>query len=290
MPSMTFRTKQKHRWQFDAIGTRWVIETYSPIDGVKDLILDRIEQFERVYSRFRDDSLVSDASNQSGVFVFPPDVKEFIAFYRHLYDVTHGAVSPLVGDALVAAGYDKRYSLRPRSAVKIPAWDEVMTWRDNEVTTTRPLVLDFGAAGKGYLVDLIAGMIEKDGVKEYVIDASGDIRMRGSQEVIGLENPYDAKSVLGTIQVQDASLCASATNRRAWGDWHHIIDPRTAAPVRDVVATWVVAPTTLIADGLATALFFVSADELTQWKFSYLRLFTDGRVERSDNFMGELYI
>lgn len=290
MPSTTSKTRQKHSWQFEAIGTTWLIETSVAIDALKQLISERVEIFEKVYSRFRDDSLVSDISRTSGVYDFPPDVIELIAFYEHLYDATKGAVSPLIGDVLVAAGYDRQYSLRPGKVAVAPAWDDVMTWRGSRVTTNQPVTLDFGAAGKGYLVDLIAEIIETHGVTEYAIDASGDMRIRGAKETVGLENPYDAGSVIGTIEIRDASLCASATNRRMWGDWHHVIDPRTAAPVRNVVATWVVAPTTMVADGLATALFFVPADNLRQWEFSYARLFADGSVERSDNFMGELYV
>ena len=69
-----------------------------------------------------------------------------------------------------------------------------------------------------------------------------------------------------------------------------MIDPRTAQPVRDVLATWVIAPTTMVADGLATALFFVPATKLSQWEFTYVRLLADGTVERSPDFVGELYI
>jgi len=42
---------------FDAIGTRWCIDTDEPLGGeVRDRILDRIRRFDRTYSRFRPDS------------------------------------------------------------------------------------------------------------------------------------------------------------------------------------------------------------------------------------------
>lgn len=290
MPSTTSKTKQRHSWQFEAIGTWWSIESAVPIDAVKDQISDHIDQFDKVYSRFRDDSLVSKISTNPGVYDFPPDATDLIRFYRDLYDATNGTVSPLVGDVLVAAGYDRQYSLQAGEVKRAPAWDDVMSWRGSEVVITSPLTLDLGAAGKGYLVDQIAEIIETNGITEYVIDASGDMRVRGAKQVVGLENPYDPESVIGTIAIQDASLCASATNRRSWGDWHHVIDPRTAVPVHDVVATWVVAPTTMVADGLATALFFASSDVLAKWDFTYVRLHADGHVERSDDFVGELYV
>ena len=68
---------------------------------------------------------------------------------------------------------------------------------------------------------------------------------------IGLEHPYDSRRAIGVIEVTDAALCASATNRRAWGDGlHHVLDARTGEPVRTIAATWAVAPTAMVADAI----------------------------------------
>lgn len=271
------------------IGTQWSIETDHPLDNIKSELEATIEEFDRTYSRFRDDSLVTEISRSAGEYEFPNNAQKLVTFYRDLYEATDGAVSPLVGDVLSTAGYDKEYSFVEKKVREAPVWDDAMKWDANKLQSSQPMLLDFGAAGKGYLVDLLSEILEARGIAKYVIDASGDVRIRGQTEVIGLENPYDATSILGTAIVSDASLCASATNRRAWGRWNHVIDPRTATPVRDVVATWVVAATTFEADGLATALFFVPASKLGQWDFHYVRLLASGRIEHSDDFVGELY-
>ena len=276
---------------FEAIGTLWSIETNEPIDGIlQQRITERIDTFDRTYSRFRDDSLVTKMTEKSGEYDFPTDVEKLVSFYHELYEATDGAASPLVGSALVEAGYDRTYSLQSKAVHAVAAWDDVMRWNGRQVTTRQPVTLDFGAAGKGYLVDIIGELLEQNGHSAYVIDASGDVRVRGEAETIGLENPYDATSVIGTMHINNASLCASATNRRAWGDWHHVIDPRTAKPVSGVAATWVSAATTLEADGLATALFFVGPDRLKSWEFQYARLMADGRLEHSPDFVGQLFL
>ena len=119
------------------------------------------------------------------------------------------------------------------------------------------MVIDVGAAGKGYLVDLIARALLDDGIDEFVVDGSGDLRHRGAEPVVvGLEHPTRPGRVIGTVPLRDAALCASATTRRAWGEGlHHVHDGRTGRPVSDVVATWVIAADAATADGLATALF-----------------------------------
>jgi FAD:protein FMN transferase len=158
--------------------------------------------------------------------------------------------------------------------------------------TERPLVIDVGAAGKGYLVDILSGMIVHAGLAQFVVDASGDLCHSGPNPLrIGLEHPCDPTQVIGVANLRNRALCASATNRRAWGKGlHHVLDGRTGTPTRDVVATWVVAENALSADGLATALFFVDADQLTTLPgFSYVRMFADGRAEIAPDFEGEIF-
>lgn len=290
MQSASSEAVPKHSWQFEAIGTRWSIETPRPLsDGDKNDIDNIIALFDKTYSRFRDDSLVSQIEKTAGRYDFPANAEKLIDFYRNLYDATNGAMSPLVGGILADAGYDKEYSLQPGAIRDAPSWDDAMEWSGSHIVAKLPVLLDFGAAGKGYLVDLIAQYMEKAGDAEYVIDASGDMRVRGPVEIVGLENPFDTTTVIGTYPLKNASLCGSATTRRAWGEWHHVIDARTAQPTDDIIATWAIAPTTLEADGLATALFFIDGDALSQWDFSYVRLHRNGHIEHSPNFVGELF-
>ncbi len=291
MPSPKLNPKLSHKWTFDAIGTTWSLETAAPLGDSKRAIVSKIDSFDKTYSRFRDDSLVTAIASRAGVYEFPDDAQVLMGYYEDLYAATDGAVSPLVGRTLEQAGYDKTYSLQASDTVSVaPAWTDAMRWTGQELITQLPVSLDFGAAGKGYLIDIVAEILNKNGHDTYVIDASGDIYVQGAEQVIGLENPYDAEQVIGSTVVTQGSLCASASNRRAWGEWHHVIDPRTAKPVVDIVATWTVASTAMVADGLATALFFVGPEKLSQWEFEYVRLLRDGTVERSANFVGELYI
>lgn len=282
-----------HKFEFEAIGTYWSIETKNELSyQLRDKITKIIKDLDVTYSRFRDDSLVTKLRTP-GMYDFPDNAEKLVSFYRELYDVTNGSVTPLVGSTLEQAGYDATYSLQPSDAITpVQQWDDAMQWQGTKVIVKKPIVLDVGAAGKGYLVDIIADFLEANDIRVYTIDASGDIRQRGdSSERIGLENPYDSQRVLGVLELKDASLCASSSNRRQWAeDWHHVIDPRTGRPTRDVITSWVVAPSTMVADGLATALFFVDFNKLSRWDFQAVRLLADGRIEKTDNFVGELFV
>jgi thiamine biosynthesis lipoprotein len=104
---------------FDAIGTRWCIDADEPLRGeVRDRILDRIRRFDRTYSRFRPDSLISQvaAAPAGGRFEFPEDSVALFDLYDRLVTATDGAVDPLVGRQLELLGYDPTYSLTPAPA------------------------------------------------------------------------------------------------------------------------------------------------------------------------------
>jgi thiamine biosynthesis lipoprotein len=253
----------------------------------------RVEAFDRTYSRFRDDSLVSRIASTPGSYAFPDDAGALFELYRRLYEATDAAVSPLVGRTLETMGYDRGYSLRaaPERAA-VPRWEDALAWNGRELATVRPVVLDVGAAGKGYLVDIVGEVLAAGGVADFVIDASGDIVHRGPSPIrIALEHPLDSTRAIGVVSLANGSLCASASNRRAWGDGlHHIIDATTGLPVRRVIATWAIARSGLEADGLATALFLAEPQALASaFEFDYVRMFADGRVDASPTLNGELF-
>jgi FAD:protein FMN transferase len=288
---------------FDAIGTRWCIDTDEPLSGeVRDRIRNRIRRFDRTYSRFRPDSLVSQvaAAPAGGRFEFPEDSVALFDLYDRLVTATEGAVDPLVGRQLELLGYDPTYSLAPApAAVRAgerararPTWAADVVRDGVSLITRRPLVIDVGAAGKGYLVDIVSAILQQAGVARFVVDAGGDLRHCGEHAIrVGLEHPLDPRLVIGVANLQNRALCASAVNRRAWGNGlHHVLDARTGAPATEVVATWVVAGNAALADGLATALFFTGAQRLAEtFRFAYVRMLADGRAERSPNFDGELF-
>jgi len=279
---------------FEAIGTPWQIETEAPLPAsVSAAVADRIEAFDSTWSRFRDDSLVARIAASGGTWRFPAEAGPLFDVYRALYEATDGAVSPLVGRSLERLGYDSAYSLRPTgAAAPAPAWDDAFAWDGETLTTHAPVVLDVGAAGKGYLVDLVSGILREAGLTEFVVDASGDIVHAGTGVTrVGLEHPLDPSKAIGIARLANGSLCASASNRRAWGNGlHHVVDATTGLPTSSVIATWVMAPTALVADGLATGLFFADAASFAALgRFNWVRMFSTGRVERSADFDGELF-
>lgn len=289
-------------YEFEAIGTQWYIGTREPLTAaVKQRLHQRIDLFDKTYSRFRSNSLITAISTATngGKFQFPEDAISLFELYDTLYKITDGKVEPLIGSELELLGYNAEYSLQAdpqagyfNSNKQLPDWQKDVFREGNCLTTKRPVTIDVGAAGKGYLVDILSEILIDESIKEFVIDGGGDIRHKGDTEyIIGLEHPANCEMVIGTIPLKNAAICASATNRRKWGkELHHILNGRTGQPVQDIIATWVIAENALVADGLATALFFVDAEKLQPFfDFSFVRVFSDMRIDVSENFYGTLF-
>ncbi|HET9348607.1 MAG TPA: FAD:protein FMN transferase, partial [Arthrobacter sp.] len=268
-------------FSFDGIGTRWDISTPSPLSGaLRRRLLDAVADYDAAWSRFRPDSLIAAAAREPGRYTLPAGAADLGPLYATLYRLSAGAMTPLIGGSLEHLGYDAAYSLRPSGPpLPAPPWDGVLDWQGTVLTTRAPVVIDVGAAGKGQLADLLSAELRDGGISEHFIDASGDLVNAGSVPVqVGLEHPYDPARAIGVVSLGTGALCASAANRRAWGDGlHHVLDGTTGAPVRTVVASWAMAESAMLADALATALFFVEGPRLREeFDFSWLSVHSDG--------------
>lgn len=282
------------RWCFAATGTRWEILTAAPLPlGLRDRLTSLADSFEDVWSRFRPGSLVRRAAD-GGLGAgpldldLPPGSAVLLDLYDRLHRATGGRVDPLVGADLVELGYDPGYSfvVRRGAAARVGAvhgratWAQTVRHDGDRLHLARLVLIDVGAAGKGFLADLIARELRESGTGAFVVDGSGDLLVSSPEPVrIGLEDPRAPGRVIGSVSLTDAAVCASATGRRSWGgDLHHVLDARTGLPVRGVLATWAVAATCAEADGLATALFVAAPEVLARagFRYDFALMRTDG--------------
>lgn len=272
--------------EFDALGTNWWIG--SP-DALKkqERIIKELDDVTHVWSRFQDDTLVSRMAEHVGTYELSKNDVELLDWYHQLYEATDGLVTPLIGQTLVDAGYDKEYSLQPKDNISVPPkWGDVLTLHQDKLTIAKPMIIDVGAAGKGYAVDRVAALLSG----EYCVDASGDMIVSGPKVRVGLQDPRDPAKLIGVATIKDESICGSATTLRAWGQWHHIVNPNTTKPVDDIIAVWVIAKQAMYADGLATALFFVSPEKLKHLvEFDYCIVHTNGMIQVSNTLKIELF-
>ncbi|MBF4993586.1 FAD:protein FMN transferase [Arthrobacter gandavensis] len=300
-------------WAFEAIGTHWEISAEAALDAAtRAAVSALVSGYDQALSRFRSDSILAGLVHGGGTASLPGYTAELFSLFDALDRLTEGRMNPLVGGSLELLGYGPGYRLTPQGpAAGAPPWRRAVQWeavqrepvqREAEqreaagagevrLSLDRPATIDVGAAGKGQLVDLVWELVTGRGYASVVVDAGSDMRHCGPGLRIGLEHPFDPSRAIGVVQLQDRALCASASNRRTWGDGlHHVLDASTGLPVQAVAATWVLARDAMTADGLATALFLTDPSSLAaEFDFDYVRMFSDGRAEYSSAMAGVLY-
>jgi thiamine biosynthesis lipoprotein len=280
---------------FDAIGTRWTLTTAEPMTAA---LLGRVDAviaaYDALWSRFRSDSGVARIARGEAVDL-GPTAEPLLELLADLRARSGGAVDPFVAASLDHLGYGAGGALRPAEGY-LPAPAAVVERTGSVVRTAPPALLDVGSAGKGQLVDLVAAELAAAGHLDALVDASGDLRVAGLPLRVALEHPYDPEAAIGVVEVVDGAIAGSAVNRRDWSPeggrrLHHVLDARTGRPVETIAATWVLAETAMLADALATALFFVGPEALEDaYAFEYVRMRTDGVADWSAGLPGEVFL
>ncbi len=136
-----------------------------------------------------------------------------------------------------------------------------LTKKDNRVE------IDFGGIAKGYALTKAADSLRDSGVESALIDAGGDIYALGTREgnpwKIGIRNPR-GEGTVGIIKATDKAVVTSGDYENFFISdgkrYHHIINPATGYPPRDMVSVTVMADNAEIADAWATALSVIGRE------------------------------
>ena len=130
------------------------------------------------------------------------------------------------------------------------------------------MALDFGAIGKGLILDEVANLLMRRRVARGVIDAGGNaFAFGGGKFRFGIQDPMEERGrLMGAIDVSMGGVVTSGSYERyvtiGGKRYSHIIDPRTGMPVENgMIAATVVGGTGAGADALATTLMIVGRDE-----------------------------
>lgn len=287
-------------WQFDAIGTPWTIV----VDGAeisaatKTAIQAEINRFDQTYSRFIGNSMVSQLAESSRTeVVIDNEFKELLELGLRLSTLTHQAFDLNTAALQEAYGYDPQYSFKNVSAERVTA-PPGRFWLEAQTLHKEGLVkLDFGAFGKGYLIDLVAKLLEKHGHLFYIVDGGRDFyathKADGTPWAIALEHPTKSDEAIGVVSLKNQGLACSNSHHRRVGNYHHLLQAQTGQPIREIASVYVLAKNAFLADGISTALFVSDQSAWSQiiktFPCQYLIVKDDLSLLHSPDFPGEIF-
>ncbi len=208
--------------------------------GVSDELLDVLEGARAIH----------DASE--GVFD--------ITFYglKGLWRFDQDAVAEIPTDAAIAARLPlvngKKVEVdRSKKTVRLP---------------TKGMAINLGGIAKGYAVDRAAAVLAKHGFTDVVVQAGGDLLVRGRKGEepwrVGIRDPR-GPDWFAVAAIKDAAFSTAGDYERYWMKdgkrYHHILDPRTGKPATACRSVTVFAKDALTADEYDDAIFILGPEK-----------------------------
>lgn len=141
----------------------------------------------------------------------------------------------------------------------------------NRIEIANPKIrIDLGGIAVGFSVDEAVKTFRKKGIKNFLIDAGGDMYASGHNcsrkpWTIAVRNPEDSSKILDVIQVSDMAVSTAGGFQKTYTiggqKFSRLIDPSTGYPQKNVIAATVIAPLAVENDVLATSLCILDPNE-----------------------------
>jgi len=239
-----------------------------------------LEVFNLSLSTYIPESEISRFNREDSITPKLPYFIPVLERSREIYRETEGAFNPTVYPLVQAWGFGTKKGLPERE----PNIDSIKQFVDFESIivedktikkTKKGVTIEFNAIAPGYAVDLIAQLLEKRGIQNYMVEVGGEIickgkNQRGQTWLIGIDNPqYEEKGgspIQAKIRVENMALATSGNYRKFYikdgKRYAHTIDPVSGRPVQhNLLSATVLAKDCMTADAMATAFMVMGTEK-----------------------------
>lgn len=272
----------------NAMGTTFNITLIAPradidLDLLRQQIDKKLEHIEDIASTYRDESELSRFNRNPSIdwIDVSHEFCDMVDAALAVNKATHGAFDVTVGPLVNLWGFGPRDSDNA-----IPTDDEiaaalVLVGKDQvDADCTQPALIkaspttyvDLSGWAKGYAVDEVAALLEKQKLNNYLVEIGGELRVSGHNAeqrkfAIAIEKPIKNNDMdYYILRASNVAVATSGDYRNFFEDdgrrYSHMIDPRTGRPVsHELTGVTVVSRTTAFADAMATALLVLGPQD-----------------------------
>jgi thiamine biosynthesis lipoprotein len=280
--------KEIHKIQLSgyAQGTTYHITYYSSDSSVlkKDIdsVLNSIDSSLSIYKPY---SLIT-AFNQSdtGCVInqhFINVVQKSLEVYQATNGISDITVAPLV--EAWGFGIHKHDSLPDSSfikGIKKCIGSNLLHLKGSILYKEKPCVhIDVNGIAQGYSVDVLANYLEQYGIKNYMVELGGEIRVKGrkpdgTKMRIGIESPnndeIETDMMQRVVEIDSGGITTSGSYRKYYESngkrITHIVDPRTGYTIQnEMISVTVYAKDAITADAFDNALMVMGVDSALQF-------------------------
>ena len=267
--------------QGQVFGTFYHI-TYQNDSSINKDIMAELAKVDQALSMFNKESVISRVNRGENTVTN--------AMFEHVFNMaeeisrnTNGAFDITVAPLVNAWGFGFKTGTPPNrhtidSLRAIVGFDKVSLRSHNVIKKDPRVMLDCSAIAKGFGCDVVARLLERRGIENYMVEIGGEVVTHGISDKrlpwkIGVTKPTDDslavdKELQTVLNVKDMAMATSGNYRnfyyRGGKKYAHTIDPKTGYPVQhSILSATVLARTCAEADAYATA-FMVMGMEGTR--------------------------
>lgn len=258
--------------------------TYQSHEDLQQAIDSTLKVFDASLSPFNPSSIITHINQNKPVLV---DTLFANVFHRsmEISKETEGAFDITIAPLVNAWGFGFKKGEFPDSLM-IDSLLEFTDYRKITLSTEHTIIkedprimLTCSAIAKGYAVDIVAELLRKKGIENFMVDIGGEVFVKGVNPKkerwrIGINKPVEDS--LGTNQelqtilhIQDVGIATSGNYRNYYykdgKKYAHTIDPRTGYPVQhSLLSATVIAKDCMSADAYATAFMVMGLEKAEQ--------------------------
>ena len=246
--------------------------TYQHDGELKTEIEAELKRFDYSLSPFNDSSVISRV-NRNEELVTDSFFQTCFNRSMEVSRQTKGAFDITIAPLANAWGFGFKKGAFPDSAMidslrEITGYEKVKLENGKVVKEDPRIMLSCSAVAKGYSVDVVAQLLERKGIKNYMVDIGGEVVVKGKNPKdglwrIGINKPIDdslsvRQDLQTVLELTDLGMATSGNYRNFYykdgKKYAHTIDPRTGYPVQhSILSSTVIAEDCMTADALATA-------------------------------------
>ena len=210
----------------------------------------------------------------------PPEVAQVLASSLHYHQLTAGyfdiTVKPVVDLFQQKLGGEKKVlptEAEIKDLLKLVDARNIV-FKDKSVSfKTEGMGITLDGIAVGFIVDRVSELLLSRGIKNHLINASGDIRTRGSKEdgkswTVAIQDPWKRKTYPDVVHMGDGAISTSGNYEIYYDEekmFHHIVNPKTGVSPDQVTSGTILANTTMEADALATSVCVMTPSQGTEF-------------------------
>jgi thiamine biosynthesis lipoprotein len=151
------------------------------------------------------------------------------------------------------------------AALNKSGWKKIEMREENTFSRREGVGFNFGAIAKGYAVDQAITILSRLNIGNALVNAGGDIRTLGKDWVVGIQHPRNLSLTAERTELNNFSIATSGDYEKYFetdGErYHHIFDPSSGYPAKDVMSVTILSVECVFADALSTAVFVMGVEK-----------------------------